>query len=121
MTTESGHAVAARVLGNPLGGATINPDPNGKYGGLVWGPGYSVAYGDDNGGDRKYRTRTVLDIEGNRRAIGKDSDGAYLLGTALVAGSASMASTSALSLVTILPDEMLSANQEVTSSVTRTT
>jgi RHS repeat-associated protein len=24
---------------------------------------------DDNGGDRKYRTRTVLDIEGNRRAI----------------------------------------------------
>jgi hypothetical protein len=49
---ESGHAVAARLLGNPLGGATINPDPNGKYGGLVWGPGYSVAYGDDDGGDR---------------------------------------------------------------------
>ena len=24
---------------------------------------------DDNGGDRKYRTRTVLDIEGNRRAV----------------------------------------------------
>jgi|SRR5271157_5709498 len=40
---ESGHAIAARLLGNPLGGATINPDPNGKYGGLVWGPGYSVA------------------------------------------------------------------------------
>jgi hypothetical protein len=49
---ESGHAVAARLLGNPLGGATITPDPSGKYGGLVWGPGYSVAYGDDNGGDR---------------------------------------------------------------------
>ena len=48
---ESGHAVAARVLGNPLGGATINPDPNGKYGGLVWGPGYSVAYGNDDEAD----------------------------------------------------------------------
>src|SRR5207248_2792798 len=40
-----GHALAARLLGKPLGGATIDPDPNGNYGGLVWGPRYSVAYG----------------------------------------------------------------------------
>lgn len=47
---EAGHAVAARLLGNPLGGATINPDPNGKYGGLVWGPRHSVAFGNDDEG-----------------------------------------------------------------------
>ncbi|MCK1498659.1 hypothetical protein [Bradyrhizobium sp. 188] len=48
---EAGHAVAARLLGKPLGGATINPDPNGKYGGLVWGPHHSVAFGNDDGDD----------------------------------------------------------------------
>src|SRR6266446_9089164 len=44
---EAGHAVCARLLGHPLGGATVDPDPNGKYGGLVWGPRHSVAFGDD--------------------------------------------------------------------------
>ncbi|MHC2670129.1 hypothetical protein ACVI1J_002292 [Bradyrhizobium diazoefficiens] len=48
---EAGHAVAARLLGKPLGGATINPDQNGKYGGLVWGPRHSVAFGSDDDGD----------------------------------------------------------------------
>ena len=42
---EAGHALAARLLGHPLGGATVDPDPNGKYGGLVWGPRHSVAFG----------------------------------------------------------------------------
>lgn len=48
---EAGHAVAARLLGKPLGGATINPDPNGKYGGLVWGPRNSVAFSRDDDTD----------------------------------------------------------------------
>ncbi|MEH2475690.1 hypothetical protein V1281_003135 [Nitrobacteraceae bacterium AZCC 2161] len=49
---ESGHAVCGRLLGHPLGGATIDPDPDGKFGGRVWGPRHSVAYGkDDDGGD----------------------------------------------------------------------
>lgn len=48
---EAGHAVAARLLDKPLGGATINPDPNGKYGGLVWGPRNSVAFGRDDDTD----------------------------------------------------------------------
>ncbi len=48
---EAGHAVAARLLGKPLGGATINPDPNGKFGGLVWGPRHSVAFGSDDDAD----------------------------------------------------------------------
>jgi hypothetical protein len=48
---ESGHAICARLLGQPLGGATVNPDPNGKYGGLVWGPRHSVAFGSDDGAD----------------------------------------------------------------------
>jgi hypothetical protein len=48
---ESGHAIAARLLGQPLGGATIDPDPNGRWGGLVWGPRHSVAYGKDEDSD----------------------------------------------------------------------
>jgi hypothetical protein len=48
---ESGHAIAARLLGQPLCGATIDPDPNGKYGGLVWGPRHSVAFGEGDGAD----------------------------------------------------------------------
>jgi hypothetical protein len=48
---EAGHAICARVLGQPLGGATVNPDPNGKYGGLVWGPRHSAAYGKDDDPD----------------------------------------------------------------------
>jgi hypothetical protein len=48
---EAGHAIASRLLGQPLGGATINPDPNGKYGGLVWGPRHSVAFGKDDDAD----------------------------------------------------------------------
>jgi hypothetical protein len=43
--------VAACLLGKPLGGATINPDPTGQYGGLVWGPRHSVAFGSDDDGD----------------------------------------------------------------------
>src|SRR5260370_42407154 len=35
---EGGHILAARLLGQPLGGATIDPDASGKYGGLGWGP-----------------------------------------------------------------------------------
>jgi hypothetical protein len=45
---EAGHVVAARLLGQPLGGATINPDPNGKFGGLVWGPRHRAAFGSDD-------------------------------------------------------------------------
>jgi hypothetical protein len=48
---EAGHAVCARLLGHPLGGATVDPDPNGKYGGLVWGPRHSVAFGKDDDAD----------------------------------------------------------------------
>ncbi|MHC2576890.1 hypothetical protein ACVI1J_001390 [Bradyrhizobium diazoefficiens] len=32
---ESGHIIAARLLGNPLGGATVDPGPG--YEGRVWG------------------------------------------------------------------------------------
>jgi hypothetical protein len=48
---EAGHAVCARLLGHPLGGATVDSDPNGKYGGLVWGPRHSVAFGKDDDAD----------------------------------------------------------------------
>jgi hypothetical protein len=42
---EAGHAIAARLLGHPLGGATVNPDDN--CGGKVWGPAQSAAFGND--------------------------------------------------------------------------
>ncbi len=48
---EAGHAICARILGHPLGGATVNPDPNSKYGGLVWGPRHSAAFGKDDDPD----------------------------------------------------------------------
>jgi hypothetical protein len=47
-THEAGHAIAARLLGQPLGGATINPDPNNRYAGLVWGPRHRAAFGSDD-------------------------------------------------------------------------
>ncbi len=48
---ESGHATCARILGKPLGGATVQPDTNGRYGGLVWGPEYTVSFSNDVEGD----------------------------------------------------------------------
>jgi hypothetical protein len=49
---EAGHALAARLLGNPLGGTTCDPDPNARYGGLVWGPRRSEAYAKDGVADQ---------------------------------------------------------------------
>ena len=47
-THEAGHAIAARLLGQPLGGATVDPDPHGKFSGLVWGPRHRAAFGGDD-------------------------------------------------------------------------
>ncbi len=47
-TREAGHIPAARLLCQPLGGATINPNPNGKFGGLVGGPRHRAAFGSDD-------------------------------------------------------------------------
>jgi hypothetical protein len=73
---ESGHAIAARLLGQPLGGATIDPDPNGKYGGLVWGPRHSVAFGRDDSTDDVPelcdKLRTFMPQDGEPRADAAD-------------------------------------------------
>ncbi len=73
---EAGHAVCARLLGHPLGGATVDPDPNGKYGGLVWGPRHSVAFGkDDNDADVPElcdKLRTVMPADGEARSDAAD-------------------------------------------------
>jgi len=72
---EAGHAVCARLLGQPLGGATINPDPSGKYGGLVWGPQYSVAFANDDDDDVPDvcdQLRTLMPQAGEPRADAAD-------------------------------------------------
>jgi hypothetical protein len=73
---EAGHAVAARLLGHPLGGATIDPDPDGKFGGLVWGPRHSVAYGKDHDGDDVPdlcdKLRTLMPQDGEPRGDAAD-------------------------------------------------
>jgi len=44
---EAGHAVAARLLGNPLGGATVDPGPG--YEGRVWGERHMEAFAEGRG------------------------------------------------------------------------
>jgi hypothetical protein len=44
---EAGHAVGARLLGHPLGGATVNPDRGHE--GLCWGVGHKEALSEGRG------------------------------------------------------------------------
>jgi hypothetical protein len=46
-THEAGHCVAARLLGHPLGGATVDPGPG--YEGRVWGELYAEAFTNGRG------------------------------------------------------------------------
>jgi len=68
---ESGHAIAARLLGHPLGGATVDPDPNGRWGGLVWGPCHSVAFSEGDDADDLpeicEKLRTLMPQDGEPR------------------------------------------------------
>lgn len=74
---EAGHAVAARVLGHPLGGATIDPDPNGKFGGRVWGPEHVASFGNDSEDDDPVpdlcsKLRDMMPKDGEPRADAAD-------------------------------------------------
>jgi hypothetical protein len=53
---ESGHAIAARLLGHAVGGATVNPDPDGGYEGLCWGVGHKEAFAEGRGDAADVRT-----------------------------------------------------------------
>ena len=44
---EAGHIVVARLLGHPLGGATVDPGPG--YEGRVWGECYAEAFTNGRG------------------------------------------------------------------------
>jgi hypothetical protein len=46
-THEAGHIVVARLLGHPLGGATVDPGPG--YEGRVWGELYAEAFTNGRG------------------------------------------------------------------------
>ncbi|AMN40180.1 hypothetical protein [Rhodoplanes sp. Z2-YC6860] len=46
---EAGHALAARLLGHPIGGATVNPDKERGSGGMVWGPEHMQAFAEGGG------------------------------------------------------------------------
>lgn len=41
---ESGHALCARLLGNSVGGVTVNPDPVRRSEGMCWGIGHAEAF-----------------------------------------------------------------------------
>jgi hypothetical protein len=73
---EAGHAICARLLGQPLGGATIDADPNGRWGGLVWGPRHSVAFGEGDSADDVPelcdKLRTFMPQDGEPRADAAD-------------------------------------------------
>jgi hypothetical protein len=73
---EAGHAVAARLLGHPLGGATVHPGPG--YEGRVWGERHMEAFAEGRGDASDVRAvlapempkagddrRPVADIFGN--------------------------------------------------------
>jgi hypothetical protein len=49
---EAGHIVVARLLGHPLGGATVDPGPG--YEGRVWGEGHTEAFTSGRGGDASH-------------------------------------------------------------------
>jgi hypothetical protein len=53
---EAGHIVVARLLGHPLGGATVDPGPG--YEGRVWGECYAEAF--TNGGGDAAHVREAL-------------------------------------------------------------
>jgi hypothetical protein len=46
---EAGHVVAARLLGHPVGGLTVNPDPDRGSEGLCWGVGHKEAFASGRG------------------------------------------------------------------------
>lgn len=54
-THEVGHCVAARLLGHPLGGATVDPDPGPGYEGRVWGECYAEAFTNGRGDASRVR------------------------------------------------------------------
>ncbi|BBZ97473.1 hypothetical protein BRDID11004_16150 [Bradyrhizobium diazoefficiens] len=56
---ESGHIIAARLLGNPLGGATADPGPG--YEGRVWGERHVEAFAE-GGGDASDVRETLASV-----------------------------------------------------------
>jgi hypothetical protein len=56
---EAGHAICARILGHPLGGATVDPGPG--YEGRVWGEGHVEAF-TNGGGDASHVRETLAPL-----------------------------------------------------------
>jgi hypothetical protein len=86
---EAGHAVAARLLGNPLGGASVNPGPG--YEGRVWGERHMEAFADGRGdaGDMRAALAPVMPTAGgDRRPVADVFGNVYAQCIELMAGRA---------------------------------
>jgi hypothetical protein len=86
---EAGHCVAARLLGHPLGGATVDPGPG--YEGRVWGELYAEAFTNGRG-DASHVRETLAPLmpqPGEDRSALSDVFGnVYAQGIELMAGRA---------------------------------
>src|ERR1700730_14889259 len=72
---EAGHAVAGRLLGHPLGGATVDPGPG--YEGRIWGERYVEAFtqGRGDASDVRGALAPMMPKAGEDRAPGADTLG----------------------------------------------
>lgn len=66
---EAGHAVCARLLGHPVGGVTVSPDPVRGSEGMCWGIGYAEAFtaGRGDASDVRKALAPVMPDDGEDR------------------------------------------------------
>ncbi|MCK1708947.1 MULTISPECIES: hypothetical protein [unclassified Bradyrhizobium] len=61
---EAGHALCARLLGHPLGGVSVTPNPAIGTEGVCWGMGHAAAFKDGRGDASEVR-RTLASLMPN--------------------------------------------------------
>lgn len=88
---EAGHAVCARLLGHPVGGVTVSPDPVRGSEGMCWGIGHSEAFAAGRGDAsdvRKALSPMMPEAGEDRRSVADVFASVYGHCTELLAGRA---------------------------------